>query len=93
MPTRWTPSLDDFVDMASFVLGTSPESIRRLPRLPLAESALSAPFAAFGGTEAYPALLDQAAVLVRHSRRTIRCPTATSVSRSSSRPAFSTPTG
>lgn len=69
MPTQWMPSLDDFVDMAAFVLDASPESIRRLPRLPLAESALAAPFAAFGGREAYPTLVDQATVLIRHLAR------------------------
>lgn len=66
MSERWVPSLDDFVDLASFVLATSPEAVRRLPRLPLAESALHAPFAAFGGAEAYPTLTEQAAVLVEH---------------------------
>lgn len=43
-----------------------PAALERLPRLPLAESALHAPFASFGGTEAYPTTIDQAAVLVRH---------------------------
>lgn len=66
MQKRWTPSLDDFVDAASFILGADPEAIRRLPRLPLAESAIHAPFASFGGVEAYPTLTEQAAVLLEH---------------------------
>jgi len=37
-----------------------------LPRLALAESALHAPFASFGGVEAYPTLVEQAAVLLEH---------------------------
>lgn len=60
------PSLDDFVDVAAFVLDAPPEAIRRLPRLGLAESALAAPFAAFGGTEAHATLIDQAAAPVRY---------------------------
>ncbi len=40
--------------------------MERLPRLPLAESALHAPFASFGGTEAYPTTIEQAAALVQH---------------------------
>ena len=53
MSERWTPSLEDFVDAAGFILGAEPEAIRRLPRLALAESALHAPFASFGGVDAY----------------------------------------
>ncbi len=63
---RWTPTLEDYVDVASHLLGTPPEAIRRLPRLALADSAVHAPFASFGETEAYPGLLEQAAVLVEH---------------------------
>ena len=37
-----------------------------MPRLALAESALHAPFASFGGIEAYPTLVEQAAVLLEH---------------------------
>lgn len=43
--------------------------VQRLPRLPLAESALHAPFASFGGAPAYPTLVEQAAVLVEHLSR------------------------
>jgi hypothetical protein len=67
VPTsRWIPSLDDYIDLASVALDTDPEAVRRLPRLSLAESALAAPFAAFGDVEAYPELVDQAAVLITH---------------------------
>jgi death-on-curing protein len=40
-----------------------------LPRLALAESALHAPFTSFGGVEAYPTLIEQAAVLLEHLAR------------------------
>lgn len=66
MSDRWTPTLDDFVDLASVVLDAPEAAIRRLPRLPLAESAIAAPFAAFGGSDAYPGLTEQAAVLITH---------------------------
>jgi death-on-curing protein len=63
---RWTPTVDDFVDAASFILGVAPEAVRRLPNLSLAESALHAPFASFGGTDAYPTIVEKAATLVQH---------------------------
>jgi death-on-curing protein len=66
VPPRWTPTLDDFIDAASFILGVERAAVERLPRLPLAESALHAPFASFGGTDAYPTTIEQAAVLVQH---------------------------
>jgi death-on-curing protein len=66
MPDRRVPSLDDFIDLASFILDAPPEAVRRLHRLSLAESALHAPFASFGGTAAYPSLTGQAAVLIEH---------------------------
>ena len=42
----------------------------------LAESALHAPFASFGGFEAYPALVEQAAVLLQHLVRNHPLPDA-----------------
>lgn len=66
MQPRWQPSLDDYVDMAAYLLRTDRAAITRLPRLALAESALHAPFASFGGVEAYPTLIEQAAVLLEH---------------------------
>jgi death on curing protein len=57
------------VDAASFILGAEPEAIRRLPGIALAESALHAPFASFGGVDGYPTLIEQAAVLLEHLAR------------------------
>jgi death on curing protein len=63
---QWTPTLDDYLTVAAFILGTTPGRLQQLPRIGLAESALHAPFAGFGGSEAYPDLVDQAAVLIAH---------------------------
>ncbi len=48
---RWVPRLEDYVDIATHLLSATPEAVRRLPRLVLAESAVHAPFASFGGIE------------------------------------------
>ena len=69
MSERWTPDLDDYVDLAAFLLGAEPEAVRQLPRIGLAGSALHAPFAEFGGVAAYSDLTEQAAVLVEHLAR------------------------
>ena len=69
MATGWRPTLADFVETAAVILDEEPEVIERLPGLALAESALEAPFAGFGGEDAYPRLLDQAAVLIAHLAR------------------------
>ncbi len=69
MTPRWTPTLDDFVDLACVILNASPDAVRRLPRIALAESALHAPFASFAGESAYPTLIEQAATLVSHIAR------------------------
>jgi death on curing protein len=63
---RWQPSLEDYIDIAAYLLGADRAAVAALPRLTLAESALHAPFASFGGTEAYPTLIEQAAVLLQH---------------------------
>jgi death on curing protein len=63
---RWEPSLEDYIDIAAFLLGANRAAVAALPRLGLAESALHAPFASFGGVEAYPTLIEQAAVLLEH---------------------------
>lgn len=65
-PERWVPTLDDYVDLAAVLLATESEIVRRLPRITLAESAIHAPFAEFGGVAAYPEVADQAAVLLIH---------------------------
>jgi death-on-curing protein len=66
VPPRWQPSLEDYIDIAAYLLGAERAAVAALPRLPLAESALHAPFASFGGVDAYPTLVEQAAVLLEH---------------------------
>ena len=66
MPARWQPSLEDYIDIATYLLDADHAAIAGLPRLALAESALHTPFASFGGVEAYPTLVEQAAVLLEH---------------------------
>jgi death-on-curing protein len=66
VPPRWQPSLEDYIDIAAYLLGSDRAAVAALPRLSLADSALHAPFASFGGTEAYPTLVEQAAVLLQH---------------------------
>jgi prophage maintenance system killer protein len=61
--------LGDYCEIAAELLGTSPEQIARLPRIALADSALAAPRAGFGDQDAYPALIEKAAVLVEHLAR------------------------
>jgi death-on-curing protein len=65
-PSRWIPTLEDYLDLAAIILGTTAERLRPLPRIALAESAIHAPFASFGGTAAYPDVAEQAAILIRH---------------------------
>ena len=63
-------SLADFLLIADVATGVPAEDLSRLPTLGLAESALAAPAASFGGVDFYPDFIDQAAVLctriVRH---------------------------
>lgn len=66
MTPRWQPSLEDYIDVAAYLLGADRGAVARLPRIDLAESALHAPFASFGGVDAYPTLEEQAAVLLQH---------------------------
>lgn len=61
--------LGDYCEIAADLLGTSPEQIARLPRIALADSALATPRAGFGDQDAYPTLIDKAAVLVEHLAR------------------------
>jgi death-on-curing protein len=58
--------LGDYCEIAAELLGTTPDQISRLPRISLADSALAAPQANFGGRDAYPELIEKAAVLVEH---------------------------
>jgi death-on-curing protein len=62
-------ALGDYCRIAAAVLGTSPEQVARLPRIGLADSALASPGSGFGGQDAYPDLLEKAAVLVEHLAR------------------------
>ena len=55
--------LADFLAIGELVLGNPAEEIARVSRLELAESALHAPAAGFGGIEFYPDLAIKAAVL------------------------------
>ena len=66
MAGGWEPSLADYVVIASIVLGTDRATIEALPRITLADSALAAPFASFGGVDAHPDLVERAAVLIEH---------------------------
>jgi death on curing protein len=63
------PEFRDFCEIAADILGTTPEQIARLPNVGLAESAIAAPNAGFGETDAYPTLLEKAAVLLEHLAR------------------------
>ena len=55
--------LADFLAISEIVLGQPAEDIAFASRLELAESALHAPAASFGGVEFYPDLITKAAVL------------------------------
>lgn len=59
----------DYCGIAAEVLGTTPEQVARLPRIALADSALASPRAGFGDQDAYPTLIEKAAVLVEHLAR------------------------
>ena len=48
MQPVWVPRLGDYVRLAARVLGLAPDTVGRFPNLPLADSALHAPFAEFG---------------------------------------------
>ena len=61
--------LGDYCEIAAELLGTSPDQIARLPRIALADSALATPSAGFGNQDAYPTLIEKAAVLVEHLAR------------------------
>ncbi len=58
--------LADYLLIAERVLGLPAEAIADFNRIGLAESALAAPQAAFGGVEAYPDFATKAAVLCWH---------------------------
>jgi death-on-curing protein len=55
--------LADFLLIAEAILDVSVDRLERTANLPLAESALAAPFAGFGDHERYPDVATKAAVL------------------------------
>ena len=70
--------LDDFVETAAAVLDLPEETVIKMGRLDLAESALHAPQAGWGEDEFYPEFQMKAAVLLSGWPRTTHGPTATS---------------
>jgi prophage maintenance system killer protein len=60
----WRPRIEDYVAAAAVVLNTRPAEVREEPRLPLAESALAAPFAGLGDADVFHSVEEKAAVLV-----------------------------
>jgi death on curing protein len=56
--------LEDFIDTAAEVLGLAEETVAKAARLELAESALHAPRASWGGVDFYPGFPMKAAVLL-----------------------------
>lgn len=59
-------SIDEWVHLAAEILEIDPATIGRIANLALADSALHAPAAGFAGDDAYPDLIDKAAVLGWH---------------------------
>lgn len=55
--------LEDYLLIAEAVLGVRAETIKHATKLGLAESALNAPFASYGGEDFYPGPADKAAIL------------------------------
>lgn len=61
--------LGDYCRIAGEVLGLDPEQVTELPNIGLADSALAVPRAAFGDHEAFPTLIEKAAILVERLTR------------------------
>jgi death on curing protein len=55
--------IEDFLLAAESVLGIDANRLARVTKIPLAESALAAPFASFGGHDFYEHPIERAAVL------------------------------
>jgi death on curing protein len=73
--------LADYLYLAGAALDTASQAVFDVADLGLAESALHAPAATFGGVEFYPDLVTKARVLVVHLTKNHPCPTATSAPR------------
>lgn len=56
-------SLEDFLLAAEAVLGIDADRLARVTKIPLAESALAAPFASFAGHDFYEHPIQRAAIL------------------------------
>jgi death on curing protein len=70
--------LADYLWLAGAALDRAPEAVFEVADLGLAESALHAPAAGFGGVESSPDLVTKARVLLVHLTKNPHCPTATS---------------
>ena len=77
--------LADYLLIAEAILGLPAEFIADFNRIRLADSALAAPRAGFGGVEAYPDFATKAAVLCWHLVKNHPLPEATSAALSSPR--------
>lgn len=61
--------LGDYCRIAGEALGLDPEHVSEFPNIGLADSALAVPRATFGEHEAFPTLIEKAAVLVERLAR------------------------
>jgi death-on-curing protein len=59
----------DYCEIAAELLGTTAEQIAHLPRIGLADSTLAVPRSGFGDEDAYPDLIEKAAVLIERLTR------------------------
>jgi death-on-curing protein len=62
-------TLEQFVQAAAAVLEIEPQQLVPAIKIPLAESALAAPFASFGGEDFYPDSIQRAAILASRIMR------------------------
>lgn len=58
------PEVSDYCEIAAQLLGTPPRQVEQLPRIGLVEAALASPRTRFGEHDAYPTLVEKAAVLI-----------------------------
>jgi hypothetical protein len=92
VPPRWQPSLDDYIDIAAYLLGADRAAVAALPRITLAESALHAPLRRSAAPRRTPRSSSKRRSCSNTSPRTTRCPTPTSARRFCSPRGSSTPT-